>query len=128
MSTVLKIAGVALLTAISALIIRQINPTAARLTAVAGITVMLVFTAREMQIFFAGLTEQLDISSLGIYGTRMLKALGIGIIVKAATEICRSCGEETAAVGIEIAGKLEILILCLPTAFELISLVTEIMP
>ena len=58
----------------------------------------------------------------------MLKALGIGFIVRIAGDLCRDRGEESAAGCLETAGKIEILLLCLPLFGELLDLIREIVP
>ena len=55
-------------------------------------------------------------------GTEVLcKALGIAILTQCCSNICNECGENSAATGVELAGKLEILLLCLPLLENLLN-------
>ena len=61
------------------------------------------------------------------WGGSVLKALGVAILVQIASDICRDCGENSAAMGVEMIGKLEILILCLPMIKKIISTALEVL-
>ena len=61
------------------------------------------------------------------YGAIMLKALGIGIIVNTVSSICRDVGESSLGNGVELAGKIEILLICLPIIAETLSLIKELL-
>ncbi len=60
------------------------------------------------------------------YNTILLKAMGITLAVQFAAEICRDSGESALASKLELIGKAEILLLCLPLAKELVSLAMKI--
>ena len=66
-------------------------------------------------------------TSLGEWGGSVLKALGIAIVVQIAADICRDCGESSAASGVELIGKLEILLLCLPIIKSILETVREVL-
>lgn len=55
------------------------------------------------------------------YATVLMKALGIAVLTQCCSEICRECGESGAASGVELTGKVEILLLCLPLINEILS-------
>ena len=63
----------------------------------------------------------IDISAMGEYTLRMTKALGLAMISGFSADICRDCGENTAASGIETVGNLCIVSLCIPLFSELIE-------
>lgn len=52
----------------------------------------------------------------------MLKVLGISLLTEISSSMCRDVGETSLAVGIDLCGKAEILILSLPLFKELIEL------
>lgn len=60
-------------------------------------------------------------SGISEYAEILFKALGIAVLTQCCSEICRECGESTAANGVELAGKVEILLLCLPLINEILS-------
>ena len=51
----------------------------------------------------------------------MLKALGIALLCKLCSDICRDCGESTLASGVEGVGRAAIFSLCLPVIAEIIE-------
>lgn len=57
----------------------------------------------------------------------MLKALGIALVSKLGSDICRDCGEGTLAGGIESAGRVAIISLCIPVVSELCELAVKIL-
>ena len=59
--------------------------------------------------------------------TVLLKAMGITLLVQFASEICRDSGETALASKLELVGKAEILLLCMPLVKELITLAAQMM-
>ena len=57
----------------------------------------------------------------------LTKALGIAYMTQISSEICRECGENNIAFGIESAGKIEIIILSLPLISQIIEMSQEMM-
>ena len=56
----------------------------------------------------------------------LIKALGIALTVQITADICRDCSESAIAERVELFGKAEILVLCIPLITDLISLCKEI--
>ena len=63
----------------------------------------------------------------GEWGGSVLKALGVAVLVQISADICRDCGENSLASGVELIGKLEIIILCLPMMEKIISTAKEVL-
>lgn len=61
------------------------------------------------------------------YLATLAKAIGITVSVQFVSEICRDAGENSLASKLELVGKAEILLLCLPLASELMGLAAEIL-
>ncbi len=57
----------------------------------------------------------------------MIKALGVAFVSKFCAEVCRDCGENTLAGGVESAGKIAMISLCLPLLLEILSRASEIL-
>ena len=57
----------------------------------------------------------------------MLKALGIAFVSKFCADVCRDCGENTLAGGVESAGKIAMISLCLPILVEILSRASQIL-
>ena len=75
----------------------------------------------------ATVTDIMKESNVADYGKVMLKALGIGIVVNTVGSVCRDMGENTISNGVELAGKIEILLICLPIITETLSLIKELL-
>ena len=69
--------------------------------------------------------EAVDTSGFGEYLTTLTKALGITLAVQLSADICRDAGEASLGAKLELVGKAEILVLCLPMIRELITLAAE---
>ena len=57
----------------------------------------------------------------------LLKALGIAVLTQCCAELCRESGESGVANGVELAGKVEILLLALPLIAEILSTARELL-
>ncbi len=55
------------------------------------------------------------------YAEILLHALGVAVLTETVSGICRECKESTVASYLEIAGRIEILILCLPLMEEILE-------
>ena len=63
-----------------------------------------------------------EYSELSPYTTLLLKALGVGYVVKIASDVCRDLGAQETAQKIELCGKAELLLMAMPLVMELVSL------
>lgn len=70
--------------------------------------------------------EAIDTSGFGEYLTTLTKALGITLAVQLSADVCRDAGEASLGAKLELVGKAEILVLCLPLIRDLITLATDI--
>lgn len=61
------------------------------------------------------------------YAEFLLKALGLTVLTQCCAELCRESGEGGVANGVEIAGKVEILLLALPLIGEILSAARELL-
>ncbi|MBE6621887.1 MAG: hypothetical protein E7630_02930 [Ruminococcaceae bacterium] len=127
MTLLLRLCGVAMIAAAVSLILKKSHPGQAVLVVAAGLLLLLAPLLSPYAAITKELVHLLSGTGFDAYGALMLKALGIGVTVKLAGDLCRSMGEETLAGGLELAGKLEILLLCLPLMRELLALLREVM-
>lgn len=56
-----------------------------------------------------------------LYAKILIKALGIAFLAHYAAELCRESGEAGLAGGVELVGKIEILLLCIPLMEQILS-------
>ncbi len=68
------------------------------------------------------MTLLMGMSGIGDKGVVLIKALGLSLLAEYASGLCRESGEESAANSIELVGKMELLILCLPLIEELLGI------
>ena len=64
---------------------------------------------------------------VGGYAEILIKALGIAVLTQCCAELCRECGESAAATGVELTGKVEILLLCLPLINDVLSVAENLL-
>ncbi len=121
--SVLAICGTAAVAAVLAVTLKRLNSGAGVAVSCAALVLIFSVSVREYgdAIIKVG---KLAEDTAPLCGELMMKSLGVGLTVKIASDLCRDCGENGIAGGIEFAGKLEILMLCLPYIWEIISLST----
>lgn len=75
-----------------------------------------------------------DLVSFGEEGTfasrafgLMLKGLGIALVGRFCSDVCRDCGEQTLAGGVESVGRIAIFALSVPMLVEILSFACELL-
>jgi stage III sporulation protein AD len=126
MELIVKIAVLGIIGSITALLIKRSNPEMALALALATGAVILVF-AMEL---FSGVKELLDLASeaSGLSSAvvaPVLKCMGIGIITKLASELCRDAGQGSIASTVELAGAACALYVALPLIKTLLKMIGE---
>ena len=61
------------------------------------------------------------------YTETLLKALGIAVLTQICSSICRDTGENAIAEGVELTGKVELLLLALPMIGQILSVASELL-
>ena len=124
---IFKLCGAALLTAAAALILKQYKPELALpVTAAGGVIMLLVIIAQiAPQIDYINGLWLAD--GFGEYAAPLVKSLGVALVAQTASDICRDMGETSAASKVELAGKAEIMLLCLPLIGELLGFARELL-
>ena len=56
-----------------------------------------------------------------------IKALGIAVLTQVCSDICRESGEAGLGGGVELVGKVEILLLCLPLIEKILSIAKDLL-
>ncbi len=121
---VIRFAGVGILATFSTAIIREIKRESAQGVSLGVFVLMLCFTVpfvAEIVNYTSSLGEYVG-GEEGEYILLVVKALGITYLSYVSAEICKAAGEGSVASQIELFGRLEILIMCLPYFKKLISL------
>jgi stage III sporulation protein AD len=124
----LRICCLAVLLLVLSLILRQWRAELlpfVRIAAVLAFATLLIGTLTPIVGYLRELTEQASIPSE--HTSLLLKSLGLALLTQLCGEICRECGENTIADGVELIGKAEILLLSLPLIGEILSLTRELL-
>ena len=95
-----------------------------RLAVALTFSILLVSAASPIVDLVQTLMQNTSVSG---YTAIMLKALGVAILTQCCSEICKECGENGISTGVELAGKIEILLLCIPLITEILTLAGELM-
>lgn len=95
-----------------------------RLAIALAFSILLVSAAAPVVIYIQKLMND---TSASTYASVLVKALGIAVLTQCCSEICKECGENGIATGVELVGKIEILLLCLPLINEILTLAKNLM-
>ena len=127
----LKICALAFLCISVCVIIRVVSGAIATAVRMAGIILVLggvvimisgvVADARSIVESFSGNSQ------ITRYWSVMLRALGIAVLCRICTDVCRDCGESAIAGGVETAGKISILALSLPMIEDIIEYARDLL-
>ena len=125
----IKVCFFAVICTVASVIIKQCRPEYAflvRLASTVGICAAAVSVALPIityvrSIFDGGLIEEFA------YVNNVLKALGVAVLTQICADICRDLGAGRAAAGVELIGRIEILLLCIPMFEAVIVTVTEVL-
>lgn len=132
MALILKGVGLALVAIIALLVLREISGRFTVLVKLAAVILLFALVVGELSVILGSLTEDIRkvISQdefLNSSVSVMLKALGVALIGKICSDICRECGENGIAEGVEMLSGVVILSLSLPMLSKILSFASEIL-
>ncbi len=123
METVMKTAGIALIALACSFILKEKHRFVGVLCS--GAAIILI----ESAVFDTSLSKTVSQIFMLVEGTSfsgyakiMLKSLGIAYIVNITESICKEAGENSVGEAVVLAGKAEILFLCLPLIASLLDI------
>lgn len=126
---IIKVIAVGIITSVCAVILRQVKPELTIFAVITG-SVVIIFLILEAVggVFteYKFLLEKTGLNS-GIF-TSVLKVIGVGYLVEFAGDICNDAGVGSISQKILLAGKILILIMCLPVIKNLIEIILEFIP
>ena len=128
MEEIIKLTAAAVIGCICIVLVRQYRPELSLLTQLAGLVVVLVFSASVM----SKVTDYCrDFLSEGIvdsgYLKLLFKALGIAVVAKVGGDLCRDSGNNALAFGVELASKGAILLLTMPMLKNLVDITSGLL-
>ena len=116
-----RICAAALLASLCFSVVRRVNSgfdMPLRVTAAAVFSGMVLVISAPL---FTYVKELAELSGIGEWQGILFGAFGIAFLSHITAEICRECGESSISGFVELVGKTEILILCLPLVKELLA-------
>ncbi len=116
----MKICALALICVVVGAVIKQINNDVSfAIRALGGIMIFGILIISSESLI--GSIRQVWLGDGGEYADVMVKALGVALLTHITAGVCRDCGENSIASGVELAGKLEILLLCVPIIVKILG-------
>ena len=124
----LRVIGIALIGAISAVLLRQSRPELGMLVSVACGLVVLSMGFDAVQQAFETVQKLLQRGGIeGEYAEMLFKSLGICILTQTGADACKDSGEGAIGTKVEFLGKLAVLMISLPLFSQLLSIVTMLL-
>ena len=116
-----KICGLAILCVVAFSVVRQWGRDFEVPMKLAAAAVFLGILLGMMRPLVAWLRQMMDAGAVSEYAELLLGALGIAMATGVCADLCRECREPTVASYVEMAGRLEILLLCVPLIREILE-------
>ena len=123
----IKVCFFALLCTVIGVIIKHLRPEFSSFVRIAGSASISMLALSVILPTVTYIRSLFEGNSLSEYGGVVVKALGIAVLTQICSDICRDSGEGGTASGVELIGRLEILLLCLPMIEDILSVVKEVM-
>ena len=121
---IIKIGAVALTGMLFAVLMRNKNPTAAALTALACTLVIASYMLGAFEDLFSGFSRLLSSGGLDpVFYKSIIKVIGVAYFSEIISGLCRDAGQNAIAAKVEIAGRVFVLTLTLPVVTELMNVI-----
>ncbi len=126
---ILRLAALAVITALCAVFLKQYKREYAILVSMAGGALLVTTALPYMREILAAATSLSQKAGLApAYMGAILKVIAVSFITECAGALCRDAGESALAAKLEMAGKLVILALAMPVVRALFETVLSILP
>lgn len=126
MSLILRAAGIAVAALVILLALRGVSSLFATLVKVGAMLLLFGFFVFELASGISDVRELVsgfidENSFVGVSISVMIKALGIALIGRICADVCKECGENGLAQGVELVAGIVIFSLSLPILSEILS-------
>ena len=125
---IVKIIGIALITIISTLLVRQVKAEFSIIVALTGGLIMLFMIIdgiSDVIAYFSEIVVRTNINSEMF--AIVLKIVGVGYLTEFSSHLCIDSGMSALADKLSLAGKIIIVVMSLPIITSLLDIVTEIL-
>lgn len=128
----LRACGIAVLCAICIAVVGRMSNVAALALRLGGgvvlFGVMMLLLGENMTSLKSALESVRGVdSSVQKAFSTMLKALGIALVSKLCSDVCRDCGEGTIANGVDSVGKMAMIALCIPIISDILDFASRVL-
>ena len=125
----LKIIGIAIITSIAVVVVKQVKSEFAIIVGLAGSVIILTMIIGELSQVMTQVNSIVSKTSINTNLFKsILKIVGIGYLTEFAANICSEIGSQSISSKVIFAGKVVILCLALPIVSSLIDIVVGILP
>lgn len=126
---IIQIVGLALLSAILIIVIKQVKPELALLLSIVSGLVILILIMRQVEAVIELLNQLARQARVDmLYFNTIIKIIGIAYIGEFGAEITRDSGENALASKIELAAKIIIMVIAIPIMLSLIETILRLIP
>lgn len=126
---IFKIIAVGLITTVCAIVLKQVKPELSVFVGISGALIILFLVLDGAGDLFSNYKTMLDKTGISTsVFTCVLKIIGIGYLVEFCSGICAEAGVKLVAEKILFAGKILILIMCMPVLNSLLEIILELVP
>ena len=132
MDIMLRVAGVTVAALVLLVVLRSISGTFATFVKVGAVILLLGAVVLKLSEGIAEIKSLMSVfvdenSFVGISVSVMVKALGIALVGRICADICRECGENGLATGVESVAGIVIFSLSLPILSEILQFAAELL-
>ena len=119
---IVKICAVALL---GTVVIFIVKPLKREFSSLITVAVSLTLLLAGVTLFYPtakNLVENMTVNEFSPYISTVMKTLGIALLTEITSDLCADAGEASLGAKVELAGKAEILLICLPLINEILEM------
>lgn len=121
-----RIIGIAIVTALTVIILKNVKPELAFAAMLAGVIVLLVAALDMMKETFSVFDELVELTGIDNAVVKiLLKIIGVGYLTEFSADLLNDFGSASLASKVELCGKITILALSLPILRSLLALITD---
>lgn len=125
---IFQLVGIAFLTAVSALILRNTKPELAFAVTIAGSIILLLFVFDMLQDAIGIFHEIANLTGINSSLIKiLLKMIGIGYLIEFSTGILNDFGQSSLADKLVFCGKIIVLLLAIPIIESVLSLIIQLL-
>ena len=128
MVEIFKVIGLALITTIAVIVVKQVKPEMAIFVGLAGTIIVFLYIIDLLEQVFDLFNYILEVTNINNeMFTILLKIVGVGYITEIGANICSDSGNSAIATKVQLAGKLIIFVLAIPIITNLVEMITELL-